>query len=251
MASNRPHLRLVLVEDQHIVAEGLKRILSEARGFQIVAEARAPVTAIAVVERTRPQLVVMDMRLAGGTGGDATRGIKQLPDSPPVLAIGDEESLHLALCAGADGFALEASDGRDLVLAVRAVADGGTWLDPAVAWRVVETFRSVQTEAPCEDGIAELTPREREVFESMASGRTNAEISSMLYVGEGTVKTHVSHILTKLGLRDRVQAVIAAYELGVVVPAGRNRVGFDASPTRQDIEETRSRVSLVGLRQSG
>jgi DNA-binding NarL/FixJ family response regulator len=161
----------------------------------------------------------MDVRMRSVDGAEATRRLRARGDETPVLVLttfDDDEVVSAALRAGANGFQLKDAPGEDIVRAVRVVAEGGAWLDPAVTERVLRAYRDAPAAAPVED--TPLTRREREVLVLIAAGRNNAEIASSLTIGEVTVKTHIGHILTKLGLRDRSAAIVYAYEHGL---AGR------------------------------
>jgi DNA-binding NarL/FixJ family response regulator len=167
----------------------------------------------------------MDVRMPGVDGVRATRLLAALPDAPPVLVLTtfeDEATLAGALRAGAAGFLLKGVPAEDLQRAVRAVAAGQSWLDPTVTGRVLTSYR--EGPVPAEPGaeVLLLTPREREVLALIGEGLSNLEIAARLTLGEGTVKTHVGHIFTKLGLRDRAAAVVFAFDHGVVRP-GRPR----------------------------
>ena len=219
-------IRVLLVDDQPLVRAGLQRILHRRFGFEIVGECDDGETALAALEAktngSQPDVVVMDVRMRGMGGVEATRRIRMLPDGPPVLVLttfDDEEVLSGALRAGAAGFALKDAAGEELIKAVTAVANGGGWLDPAVTHRVLDSYRSgAPKDVSPPDEVAEVTARELEVLQLIGRGATNAEIAAQLFVSEGTVKTHVGHIFTKLGLRDRAAAVIYAFDHGLVGP---------------------------------
>jgi len=215
-------IRVLLVDDQELVRAGLRLILSPEFGFEIAAEAADGAAAVDAVARVRPDVVVMDIRMRGMDGVEATRRIRQLSSSPPVLVLttfDDDEVLSGALRAGASGFALKEAPGEELVQAVRAVAEGEGWVDPSVAARVLATYRAgaPSPEAASAD-VAGLTTRELEVVRVIGRGSSNAEIARMLVIGEGTVKTHINHILTKLGLRDRAALIVFAFDHGLVQP---------------------------------
>jgi len=209
------------------VREGLRRILRIKEGFEVVGECADGAAALAAVAdtATRPDVVVMDIRMRGMDGVEATRRLREDPGSPPVLVLttyDDDEVLSAALRAGASGFALKDAPGEDVIRAVSAVAQGDGWLDPAVTARVLSTYRAADP-GGAEGGagasaLAELTPREQDVLRLIGRGATNAEIAVELYVSEGTVKTHVGHIFSKLGLRDRAAAIVLAFDQGLVHP---------------------------------
>ena len=216
-------IRVLLVDDQPLVRAGLNRILKQGKGFEIVGEAADGAEALQAVDRHRPDVVLMDMRMKGMDGAEATSRLRDDPGGPPVLVLttyDDDEVLEAALAAGAAGFILKDAPGEDIVRATKAVAEGGAWLDPAVAGRVLRVYRGSsagrgQRGAP----IDELTPREIDVLRLIARGATNSEIASALYISEGTVKTHVGHILEKLALRDRAHAIVFAFDRGLVEPS--------------------------------
>lgn len=215
-------IAVLLVDDQDLVRAGLRQILAPYHGFEVVGEAGEGAAALAFLARTRPDLVVMDIRMRGMDGIEATRQIAAMSDPPPVLVLttfGEDEILSGALRAGASGFQLKDAPGEELVAAARAVAGGQGWLDPAVTARVLASYRAG---APSEEmvirDLAMLTAREAEVLRLVGRGKTNAEIADSLYIGEGTVKTHIGHLFTKLGLRDRAAAVVFAFDHGLVAP---------------------------------
>jgi DNA-binding NarL/FixJ family response regulator len=212
-------IRVVLVDDQVLVRAGLHRILSEDEGFTVVAECGDGAAAVATVESTPADVVLMDVRMRGMDGVEATRRVREL-DGPPVLVLttfDDDEVLWGAIEAGAAGFVLKEASAEDLIAATRMVASGGGWLDPAVTARVLEITRSTgvprQREA---DRATVLTDRELDVLRHMATGATNGEIAAALFVSEATVKTHVGSIFSKLGVRDRAGAIVFAYQHGFV-----------------------------------
>jgi len=219
-------IRLLLVDDQQLVREGLRRILHEDDGFEIVGECSDGDEVEEAVAQLEPDLVVMDVRMKRMSGVTATSRLRARPDSPPVLVLttfDDDDVLAGALRAGASGFQLKDAPAEDLIRASRAVAAGDSWLDPAVTARVLTVYRA-NDEPVGADGAAveQLTPRELEVLRQIGAGATNAEIASSLFVSEATVKSHVGHIFTKLGLRDRAAAIVFAFDHRLVVP-GRLR----------------------------
>lgn len=214
-------IRTVLVDDQELVRAGLRRILSERQSFQIVAECEDGDEVVAAVERTTPDLVIMDVRMKRVDGATATAAVRALEDAPPVLVLttfDDDEVLSAALRAGAAGFQLKAAPAEDLIRAAREVAAGNSWLDPAVTERVLAAYRSRPAAAASPPPAGPLTARETDVLTLVANGLTNGEIAERLYISEATVKTHVTHIFTKLGLRDRAAAIIYAFDAGLVAP---------------------------------
>jgi DNA-binding NarL/FixJ family response regulator len=215
-------IRVLLVDDQELVRTGLRGILREAFGFDVVGEcADGRGVADAVTDLT-PDVVLMDVRMPLVDGIYATRELRRLQDSPPVLALttfDDEEVLAGMLRAGAAGFVLKGVPAEDLQRAVRVVAEGGAWLDPAVTARVLATYRTAApavTGHRAQPGLDALTGREREVLALIGRGKTNGEIAAELFVGEGTVKTHINHVFTKLQLRDRAAAVVFAFDHGLI-----------------------------------
>jgi len=216
-------IRVLLVDDQELVRTGLRGILRAPFGFEVVGECADGGEVIAAVEATAPDVVLMDVRMPFTDGVQATGRLKQREGSPPVLALttfDDDQALAGMLRAGAAGFVLKGIPAEDLQRAVRVVAEGGAWLDPAVTARVLAIYRSAPEGGAGGPGseLDALTGREREVLALIGQGKTNAEIAAELIVGESTVKTHVSAILSKLSLRDRTQAVVVAYESGLVRP---------------------------------
>lgn len=213
-------IRLIVVDDQVLIRAGLIRILSPADGFEIVAECSDGAEGVAAARRHDVDAVLMDIRMRGMDGIEATRAIAALDDPTPVLILttfDDDESLAAALDAGAAGFALKEAPAEDLIRAVEVVARGGAWIDPLVAPRVLASLRrETSTREPARAG--ELTTRENEVLRLIAAGATNTEIAEDLTVSEATVKTHVSNIFSKLGVRDRAGAIIYAYDHGLAQP---------------------------------
>ena len=213
-------IRVVLVDDQELVRTGLQRILRRQDGFEVVAECTDGSEVAAAVARVKPDVVVMDLRMKGVDGIEATRRLREGDDAPPVLVLttfDDDELLSGALRAGANGFQLKDAPAEDLIRAVREVAAGGAWLDPSVTARVLAGYRSPVSSAP-PPSLAELTPRETEVLRLMGRGLNNGEIAEELFISEVTVKTHVGNIFMKLGVRDRAAAIVFAFDHAVVVP---------------------------------
>jgi DNA-binding NarL/FixJ family response regulator len=217
-------VRVLLVDDQELIRAGLRGLLRARFGFMIVGELSDGAGVVENVSRLRPDVVVMDVRMPGVDGVTATARLRALDDAPPVLVLTtfeDDEVLAGALRAGAAGFLLKGVPAEDLQRAVRTVAEGGSWLDPAVTGRVLTSYR--QGTAPPVTGAAvdALTPREREVLALIGAGLSNTEIAERLTLGEGTVKTHVRHVFGKLALRDRAAAVVFAFDHGLVRPGHR------------------------------
>jgi DNA-binding NarL/FixJ family response regulator len=213
-------IKVLLVDDQELVRAGLRGILRSQFGFDIVGECADGTTVVAAVAALTPDVVLMDVRMPLVDGVQATRALRALDDAPPVLALttfDDDEVLAGMLRAGASGFVLKGVPAEDLQHAVRAVAAGGAWLDPAVTGRVLATYRAAPASLPARDPTVEsLTSRELEVLTLIGSGKTNGEIAAGLVVSEGTVKTHINHVFTKLQLRDRAAAVVYAFDHDLV-----------------------------------
>ncbi|HEX3815426.1 MAG TPA: response regulator transcription factor [Mycobacteriales bacterium] len=213
-------IRVLLVDDQELVRAGLRGILRVPFGFDIVGECADGAEVPAAVESLRPDVVLMDVRMPVVDGVRATRELRRGDGNPPVLALttfDDDEVLAGVLRAGAAGFILKGVPAEDLQRAVRVVAEGGAWLDPAVTGRVLAMYRSARPVPTAADtAVHTLTSRERGVLALIGRGLTNAEIAAELVVGEGTVKTHINHVFTKLQLRDRAAAVVFAFDHDLV-----------------------------------
>jgi DNA-binding NarL/FixJ family response regulator len=215
-------LRVLVADDQELVRAGFCVIL-EAAGFTVVGEAADGEAAVALAASERPDVVLMDIRMPVMDGLEATRRITSPGDGAPkvvILTTFDlDDYVYEALRAGASGFLLKDAPRADLAAAIRVAAAGDALLAPSVTRRLIEAFaRRPAPAAPSPSRLASLTPRERDILLLVARGQSNAEIARDLVVSEATVKTHVGHLLAKLGLRDRVQAVILAYETGAVTP---------------------------------
>ncbi|WP_240617331.1 response regulator transcription factor [Nocardioides speluncae] len=217
-------IRVVLVDDQDIVRNGLARILGPEDGFEVVAECADGDEVEEAVTRTRPDVVLMDLRMRRVDGITATRALATLEHPPPVLVVttfDEDELLWGAIQAGAAGFVLKDSPAGGLIAAARAVAGGGAWFDPGVTPRLLHAYRqSVAPAARERRRLDGLTEREYDVLRLMARGATNAEIAASLYLSETTVKTHVGNLFAKLGVRDRAAAIVFAFDHGVVSAGG-------------------------------
>jgi DNA-binding NarL/FixJ family response regulator len=218
-------IRVLLVDDQALVLSGLRALLDLDDDLEVVATCADGSEVVPAVRVHAPDVVVMDVRMKQVSGPDATRALAGEPDPPPVLVLttfDDDEVVAAALSAGAAGFVLKEAPGEDIIRAVREVAAGRSWLDPAVTGRVLEHLRTdALPRSAAGSRLEELTPRELEVLRLLASGTTNTEIAAELHISETTVKSHLGGVFTKLGLRDRAAAIVFAYEHGVVTPGER------------------------------
>jgi DNA-binding NarL/FixJ family response regulator len=215
-------IRVLLVDDQPLVRSGLRMILCAEEGFLIVGECEDGGDVVQAVQRSRPDVVVMDVRMKHVDGAEATRRLRAVPGAPPVLILTtfrDDEVLSAALRAGAAGFLLKDAPGEEIARATRLVAGGDAYLDPAVTARVLAAYRTSSSPDPrAHERVGDLTERELEVLQLIGRGATNAEIADRLVIGEGTVKTHVGRIFDKLELRDRAAAIVFAFDHGLVHP---------------------------------
>jgi DNA-binding NarL/FixJ family response regulator len=217
---------ILVADDQALVRVGLRKILESEPGLTVVGEAEDGSDAVAGARRLRPDVVLMDVRMPVLDGIEATRRIVSSGAATKVLILttfGLDTYVFDALRAGASGFMLKDAPPEEIVAGVRIVANGDALLAPAVTRSVIEEFarRDVPAPAALPTAVEELTPREREVLDLLAAGLSNPEICTRLVISEATAKTHVARILQKLGLRDRVQVVIYAYETGIVRPGVR------------------------------
>ena len=210
-------IRVLVADDQSMVRAGFRMLLSGEEDIEVVAEARNGLEAVEKAARFEPAVVLMDIRMPELDGLQATRRILAADPAARILVLttfGLDEYVFEALSAGASGFVLKDDPPEQLIAAVRTVAAGDALLSPAITKRVISQFtRKGRPEPPKE--IDELTSREREILRLIATGLSNAEIGAQLYISDTTVKTHVTHILQKLNLRDRVQAVVMAYQTGL------------------------------------
>lgn len=232
-----PPLRVLLVDDQHLVRSGFALMLSVEDDLEVVAEAADGAQAVDEARRARPDVILMDVQMPVMDGIEATRRIvaENLGRVVILTTFDRDDYLFDALRAGATGFLLKNADPDQLVDAVRAAGHGQALLAPEVTLRVIERMTALASGAPApsapadagarrttsrhDAALARLTEREREVLVLMGRGRSNAEIARELFLGEATVKTHVSNVLAKLGVRDRVQAVVVAHEAGLILAA--------------------------------
>jgi DNA-binding NarL/FixJ family response regulator len=215
-------IRVVIADDQGMVRAGFRSLLAHESDIEVVGEAADGQAAVAIVRHTRPDVVLMDIRMPVLDGLAATRRLMAEPQPPRVLALTTfdlDQYVYEALRAGAAGFLLKDATVEDLVAAIRTLAAGNAILDPAVTRRVIEAFvRSKPPDPSATAKLDRLTEREVQVLRLIARGLSNAELARRLVVTDATAKTHVSNVLTKLDLRDRVQGVIYAYETGLVQP---------------------------------
>ena len=229
-------IRVMIVDDQALVRAGFRMILEAQPDIEVVAEAADGDAAIRLARRSRPDVVLMDVRMPGLDGLAATRQLLgdaegTMPRIVILTTFDLDEYVYAALQAGASGFLLKDVTPEHLVGAVRTVSTGDALLSPSITRRLVERFARPSPPPPgAPDGLATLTLREREVFGLLARGMSNAEIADQLVVSEATVKTHVAGVLAKLELRNRAQAVVLAYETGVVQAGARGPVALSPEP---------------------
>ena len=213
-------MRVVIADDQELVRTGFRAILGSEPDIEVVGEAGDGRGAVEYARQLRPDVVLMDIRMPRMDGLEATRRIVTGPDSKPrvlILTTFDlDEYVYEALRSGASGFMLKDNPADQLITAVHVIARGEALIAPSVTRRLISEFARRVSRTPKPDQLRSLTVRESEVLKLVARGLSNAEIAEELYVAETTVRTHVGRILTKLGLRDRVQAVVLAYETGLV-----------------------------------
>jgi DNA-binding NarL/FixJ family response regulator len=210
-------IRVLVADDQSMVRAGFRMLLSGEDDIEVVAEATNGLEAVSKASRFHPTLVLMDIRMPELDGLEATRRILAADPAARILILTTfdlDEYIYEALSAGASGFVLKDEPPEQLLAAIRTVAAGDALLSPAITKRVIGQFARITRPEPPQ-GFDELTPREREILRLVVNGLSNAEIGQELYISETTVKTHVTHILRKLDLRDRVQAVVLAYQSGL------------------------------------
>jgi len=227
MSDPAPAVRIIVADDQQVVRAGFAALLGTQPDFMVIGTASDGAEAVRLCRELRPDVVLMDVRMPAMDGIEATRQLADLgQDAPRIIILTTfdlDEYVYDALCAGASGFLLKDVTAERLFDAVRVVAAGDALLAPAITRRLISEFARLRPQpgAPSADALAALTPRETQVLRLVAAGRSNQEIAAQLIVTEETVKTHVSRVLSKLGLRDRTQAVVTAYESGLVVPHTR------------------------------
>ncbi|RKR86680.1 LuxR family two component transcriptional regulator [Micromonospora pisi] len=214
-------IRVMLVDDQTVVRAGFRVLLAQADDIEVVAEASSGSSAVAVAARLRPDVICMDVRMPGGDGLTATREILAgSPESPPAILVVTtfdlDEYVFGALESGASGFILKDCEPEDLIDAIRRLANGYGLVDQAVTRRVISEFARRRPAAPPESAAAhQLTPREAEIVRLLAKGLSNNEIADELFIETSTVKSHLGRAMTKIGVRDRVQTVVWAYQNGL------------------------------------
>jgi DNA-binding NarL/FixJ family response regulator len=223
-------LRVLVVDDQALVRRGFAMVLAHAGDIEVVAEAGNGLEAIEAARKHRPDVILMDIRMPELDGLEATaRILAESGDDTRVIILttfDPDEYVYRALRAGASGFVLKDIPPEELVVAVRTVAEGGALLAPAITRRLIGRFAGqLGARKDIADRLERLTGREREVLQALAGGLNNQEISEALFIGPATVKSHISSLLSKLGLRDRAQAVVFAYESGLA-KAGERDIGF-------------------------
>ena len=222
-------IRVAVADDQALVRRGLAMVLDHQSDIEVVAEAGTGLEAIEATRRHRPDVILMDIRMPETDGLTATAAVLEQADWPLKVVIlttfDPDDYVYRALQAGASGFLLKDIPPEDLAPAVRTVVDGGALIDPTITRRLIGRFvATLASDARAAERLNRLSEREREVLVELGRGASNAEITGTLYIGAATVKSHVSSILTKLGLRDRAQAVVFAYESGLIAP-GHHDIG--------------------------
>jgi DNA-binding NarL/FixJ family response regulator len=222
-------VRVVIADDQQLIRTGFRMILAAEPDIEIVGEAATGTEAVSLNRELRPDVMLMDIRMPELDGIEATRRILAHNHEPKtsvlILTTFDlDEYVYDALRAGASGFLLKDVPAPQLAAAIRTVGEGDALLAPSITRRLIEEFAAPRTPTNTPPGLSELTPRELEVFRLVATGMSNGEIAAHLIVGETTVKTHITRVLMKLGVRDRVQAVVLAYEAGIVSPGHATQV---------------------------
>jgi DNA-binding NarL/FixJ family response regulator len=226
-------IRVLVADDQSMVRAGFRMLLAGEEDIDVVAEASDGLEAVDKAARYHPAVILMDIRMPALDGLEATRRIMAADNDARILILTTfdlDEYVFEALRAGASGFVLKDDSPEQLIAAIRTVAEGEALLSPAITKRVIEKFVRISPPTPPKE-FEELSERERDVFRLLARGLSNAEIGNELYISETTVKTHVTHILQKLDLRDRVQAVVLAYQTGLFEPDASPSNGHDDGRT--------------------
>jgi DNA-binding NarL/FixJ family response regulator len=227
-------IRVLVADDQSMVRAGFRMLLAGEEDIEVVAEASNGLEAVDKTARFRPGVILMDIRMPELDGLQATRRILAADNSARILVLTTfdlDEYVYDALRAGASGFVLKDDSPEQLIAAIRTVAAGEALLSPSITRRVIQKFARMPRPAPPKE-LGDLSERERDVFRLMARGLSNGEIAQELYISDTTVKTHVTHILQKLNLRDRVQAVVLAYQTGIFEAEAQRPGTRDESPTR-------------------
>ena len=226
-------IRVLVADDQSMVRAGFRMLLSGEAEIEVVAEASNGLEAVDKAARFHPTVALMDIRMPELDGLEATRRILAADNGARILILTTfdlDEYVYEALTAGASGFVLKDDPPEQLIAAIRTVAAGDALLSPTITQRVIKQFARIQRPTPPK-GFADLTTREQEVFQLIANGLSNTEIAQELYISDTTVKTHVTHILQKLNLRDRVQAVVLAYQTGLFATDSQRPGSREESPT--------------------
>ncbi len=217
-------IRVLVVDDETLVRDGISLMLGVESDIDVVGEARTGVEAVALARDKHPNVVLMDIRMPDMDGLEATARIIDDDSSVRVIILttfDPDEYVYEALRAGASGFMLKDAPRHELVSAVRTVFDGGAMLSPTITSRLIGRFaRRLEVDTSTSNRLDQLSDRERDVLVEIARGRSNDEIAQRLFIGAATVKSHINHVFTKLGVRDRAQAVAFAYESGLVEPGG-------------------------------
>jgi len=221
-------IRVLIVDDEPLARAGITMLVNAEEDIDVVAEAADGQDALTQARAQRPDVILMDVRMPGTDGVEATRAVIEegltAQNGQPIGVIilttyHIDDAVYAALRAGALGFLLKDAAPTEIVAAIRAVAGGEAWLDPTVARRLLDEFAArPEQHTPTPAKMAKLTPREREVLTLLAQGLSNADVAGQLFISEATVKTHLAHVMTKLGVREKAQAVIAAYQTGLVQP---------------------------------
>jgi DNA-binding NarL/FixJ family response regulator len=227
-------IRVLVADDQSMVRAGFRMLLAGEEDIEVVAEASDGLEAVSKAARFHPAIILMDIRMPELDGLEATRRILAGDNAARILILTTfdlDEYVYEALRAGASGFVLKDDSPEQLIAAIHTIAAGEALLSPTITKRVIQKFARMPRPAPPKE-LDDLSEREREVFRLMARGLSNGEIAQELYIGETTVKTHVTHILQKLNLRDRVQAVVLAYQTGIFEADMQRSSSRDQSPAR-------------------